>query len=183
VKVNLIHHPERRQASQYLDVPGPDHQRLPGVPMQTSYDLLRTLPFLSGFTDWQLECLSRLGQRTILHAGQRIFYEGDPADRLWLIIDGRVNVDTRLPHRGDVVVETLGAGSILGWSWLFPPYRWHFGAVAVETVRAVALDGPALREMCQRDPMIGYQLTLGLTQVVVERLQATRRRLIEVYDA
>jgi CRP/FNR family cyclic AMP-dependent transcriptional regulator len=150
--------------------------------MQTSYDLLRMQPFLTGLTDWQLECLARRAQRAIFHAGKRIFHEGDPADRLWLIIDGRVNVDTHLPHRGDVVVETLDSGSVLGWSWLFPPYRWHFGAVAVETTRAVALDGPDLRDMCQRDPMLGYQLTQGLMQVVVERLQATRRRLIEVYD-
>jgi CRP/FNR family cyclic AMP-dependent transcriptional regulator len=149
--------------------------------MHTTYDLLRTQPILDGLSDWQLERLARHAQRSLFHAGNRIFREGDPADRLWLILSGAVTVDTPLPGRGDVVVETLGANAVLGWSWLFPPYRWHFGAVARETTLTVELDGPSVRELCQRDPVLGYHLTHGLMRVVVERLQATRGRLIEVY--
>jgi CRP/FNR family cyclic AMP-dependent transcriptional regulator len=150
--------------------------------MHTSHDLLRSQPFLADLDDWQLECLARRARRSMFHAGNRLFSEGDPADRLWLIVRGRVNVDTHLPGRGDVLVDTLGPGSVLGWSWLFPPYRWHFGAVAIENTHSIELDGPAVREMCQRDPILGYRLTVGLMTVVVDRLQATRRRMIDVYD-
>jgi CRP-like cAMP-binding protein len=149
--------------------------------VKTTYDLLREQPFLAGLTDWQLECLARSAQRSIIHAGNRVFREGEPADRLWLILDGRIVVDTRLPDRGDVTIDVLGPGDVLGWSWLFPPYRWHFGAVARETTLTIELDGPRIRELCQRDPALGYQFISSLFQIVTNRLQSTRRRLIDEY--
>ncbi|HET6529457.1 MAG TPA: cyclic nucleotide-binding domain-containing protein [Actinoplanes sp.] len=147
--------------------------------MKTTYELMREQPLLAGLNDWQLEHLAADAQRAIIHAGNRVFREGDPADRMWLIVDGRIDVDTRLPDRGDVIIDTLGPGDVLGWSWLFPPYRWHFGAVARETALTVELDGPRVRELCQRDPGLGYHFITGLFQVVTDRLQATRRRLID----
>jgi hypothetical protein len=80
-----------------------------------------------------------------------------------------------------VVVETLGAGAVLGWSWLFAPYRWHFGAVAVENTLGIELDGPGVRQLCARDPALGYELSTRFMQVMVERLQATRVRLLDLY--
>lgn len=151
--------------------------------MESTYEVLATAPFFAGLTDWQIEWLSRCAHRTMFHPGIRIFREGDPADRFWLLIKGRVDLDTCLPGRGDVVVATLGPGAVLGWSWLFPPYRWHFGAVAVEMTHALELDGPAVRELCQRDPVLGYEVTRRLMRIVVDRLQATRSRLATVAPA
>ncbi|MEV4535972.1 cyclic nucleotide-binding domain-containing protein [Asanoa sp. NPDC049518] len=141
------------------------------------FDLLRAQPLLIGLNDWQLGRLAPLAHRSMFHAGRRVFHPGDPADRLWLIVAGRVDVD--LPGPGRVVVDTLGAGNALGWSWLLPPYRWQFGAVAVETTQTVALDGPALRQLCDSDPTLGYPLTLALLHVVADRLRATRHARVE----
>ena len=149
--------------------------------METAQDLLAVQPFLDGLTDRQLEHLSYWAKRSMFHAGNRLFREGGQADRFWLIGKGRVNLDTHVPGRGDVVVETLGPGAVLGWSWLFPPYRWHFGAVALETTFAMALDAHGVRELCDRDPVLGYELTSRFMRVVVERLQATRIRLLDLY--
>src|SRR3982751_4113064 len=113
--------------------------------METAYDLLAAQPFLEGLTDHQLDRLALWTKRSMFHAGSRVFREGGQADRFWLIGRGKVNLDTHVPGRGDVVVETLGSGAVLGWSWLFPPYRWHFGAVALETTFTVSLDGPGVR--------------------------------------
>ncbi len=148
--------------------------------METAYDMLAAQPFLKGLTDRQLERLSLWSKRAMFHAGSRVFREGGRADRFWLIKQGQVALDTQLPGRGRVIVETLGPGSVLGWSWLFPPYRWHFGAVAVETTFAVELDGPGVRELCASDLAIGYELTSRFMQVVVDRLQATRMRLLDL---
>ncbi len=148
--------------------------------MTTAYDLLAAHPFLAGLTDWQLERLSMCSQRSFFHAGNRIFREREYADRFWLIQDGQVNLDLELPDRGDVVVETLGAGAVLGWSWMFPPYRWHFGAVAVETTLTVEADGAEVRQLCERDPQLGYELTRRFMQVVVERMQFARMRLLDL---
>ncbi len=146
--------------------------------METAYDLLATQPFLQGLSPRHLDKLSYWSKRTVFHAGARLFEEGGRADRFWLIKEGHVALDTQLPGHGTVVVETLGPGAVLGWSWLFPPYRWHFGASALETTLATELDGPGVRELCERDPELGFQLVSRFLGVVVERLQATRLRLL-----
>jgi hypothetical protein len=67
---------------------------------------------------------------------------------------------------------------VLGWSWLFPPYRWHFGAVTTEPMLAIAVDGAATRSYCDAEPAFGYELNKRFMAIVVKRLQATRMRLI-----
>jgi CRP-like cAMP-binding protein len=151
--------------------------------METAYDLLAAQPFLAGLTPRQLDKLSYWSKRSVFHAGTRLFEEGGRADRFWLIKDGHVRLDTRRPEQDDggrIVVETLGPGAVLGWSWLYPPYRWHFGASAVETTLATELDGPGVRELCQRDAELGYLLVSRFMAVVVDRLQATRLRLVDL---
>ena len=113
--------------------------------------------------------------------GDRLFEEGGPAGYCWLIRHGRVALDTAVPGRGHVVVQTLGPGDLLGWSWLVPPYRWHFDGRALELTRAVAFDAKCLRAKCDDDHDLGYELTKRFAQVIMGRLQATRLRLLDVY--
>jgi CRP-like cAMP-binding protein len=148
--------------------------------MITAYDLLSAHPFLDGIPPRYLDRLASWSHRTPIHAGARIFQEGARADRFWLIREGYVNLDSHVPGRGTVVVETIGPGQVLGWSWLFPPYRWHFGAVAAEPVLAIALDGEGVRGFCETEPAFGYELTKRFVAVVVERMQATRMRLLDL---
>jgi hypothetical protein len=56
------------------------------------------------------------------------------------------------PNGGAMTVLTVGAGEVLGWSWLVPPYRWNFDARALEPTRAIALDGKCLRTKAEQDP-------------------------------
>jgi CRP/FNR family cyclic AMP-dependent transcriptional regulator len=149
--------------------------------METAYDILTQQQFLAGLSDHQLEKLSHWSRRAFLHGGRRVFREDTPADRFWLIQRGRVNLDIHVPGRGDVIVETIGPGAVLGWSWLFPPYRWHFGATAVEGTMCVEFDGPGVRQLCARDPALGYELSTRFMQVMLQRLQATRLRLLDLY--
>jgi hypothetical protein len=86
-----------------------------------------------------------------------------------------------LPGRGDVVVETLGPGTVVGWSWLFPPYTWHFGAVAVEETQAIEFDARGVLNLCEREPALGYDLSIRFMAVLLDRLQATRVRLLDLY--
>src|SRR5258708_28432944 len=82
---------------------------------------------------------------------------------------------------GPIKIETSEAGGVLGWSWLFPPYRWHFSARVVEPVRAIALDGTCLRTKGEEDHDLGYELMKRVAQIMMERLQATRVQLLDVY--
>jgi CRP-like cAMP-binding protein len=113
--------------------------------------------------------------------GAVLFTEGMPADRFHLIVSGRVAILMHVPGRGDQVVDTVEDCETAGWSWLVPPYRWFFDARAVTDVLAVTVDAKALRALCDDDPAFGYLLLQRVTQVMLERMQAARIRLADVY--
>lgn len=113
--------------------------------------------------------------------GAQLFRTGEPADSFYVIRHGTVALEMFLPSRGAMTIETLGAGEVLGWSWMFRPYRWHFDARALTTVLALGFDAACLREKCAADPSLGYALMERFAQVLIERLQWTRLRLMDVY--
>ena len=144
-------------------------------------DRVSALPFFAGLAPRLLRDLCADG-RSVTHAlGGRLFAEGDEADRFWLIESGIVALDLRVPGRGDHVIETLAAGTVAGWSWLYPPYRWNFGATARSPVQAVVFDAVAVRGRCDADPAFGYAMLRLFTPVIIERLHATRLRLLDLY--
>ena len=149
--------------------------------MNEAYEMLKAHPFLAGMLPSEIALLAACAEPTVFGAGERVFDEGHDAQRFWLICTGRVRLDTVVPGRGPVVVETLGPGTVLGWSWVAPPHRWHFGAQALETTTAVRMEVPAVRDVCDQYPAIGYRLMDGFVQVVIDRLQNTRIRLLDLY--
>ncbi len=135
----------------------------------------------AGLSAAELELVSSAARTVRFEAGQRLFHEGTPASGCWLLHDGCVALDLMIPGRGQMVVQTLGRGDVLGWSWLLPPYQWHFGAAAVRPTTATELDTDQLRALGDQDSRFGYALTLCLFQACVQRLQATRARLLDLY--
>jgi len=145
--------------------------------MFTTVEMLAEQPFLAGLTDHQLGLLAPLTSRSMFHAGNRVFSAGTPAEQFWLITAGRVDLDSEVAGYDNVILETLKPGAVLGWSWFFAPYRWHFGAVATETTHTLTFNGSLVRALCQRDPGLGYELATRFLQVMGSRLQSARRRL------
>jgi CRP/FNR family transcriptional regulator, cyclic AMP receptor protein len=135
-------------------------------------------PFLHGMSDDHLSVLAGVASDATFPARCRLFEDGGNANRFWLIQSGHVSLDLHIPGEGPVVIETIGIGELLGWSWLFPPYKWAFGAVAATPVEAFEFDASAVREFCAADPGLGYELNQRVTRVLAKRLQATRIRLI-----
>lgn len=150
--------------------------------MITTLDLLRSHPFLEGLSPEQLDRLSYQAKRAIYHPGYRIFHEGGRADRFWLIREGEVALDIEAPGRGPVVLETISGGTVLGWSWMIPPHRWHFGATARTQTLAVQFDATGVQRLCADDPALGYDLANRFMAVLIDRLQHTRQRLLELVD-
>src|SRR5689334_5619252 len=142
---------------------------------------LRQFTGLSRLDDSALDVVAENVHEVSFVAGERIFEESKPAFGCWLIRAGRVALQTVVPGRGEVVVQTLTVGELLGWSWLVPPYRWHFSATALDAVTAYRIDTGALRKEAAADPALGYRLTLGMLEVLLARLQSTRARLLDLY--
>lgn len=111
----------------------------------------------------------------------QLLRRGAAADVFYLIRTGSVALETYIPGRGAVTIETIEAGEMLGWSWLWPPHRWHLDARALTVVAATAFDGAGLRSRWEDDPAQGYELMLHFTRLVTQRLQWTRLRALDVY--
>lgn len=143
--------------------------------------VLADVPFLEGLDPGRLTLLVGCAGNVHFAAGDGLFREGDPADTFYIVRQGSVALETFVPTRGSVLIETIEAGEVIGWSWLFAPYRWHFDARALTDVRATGFDGACLRQKCEDDPALGYDLMGRFAQVLIERLQWTRLRLLDVY--
>ena len=148
--------------------------------MQINTATLAKQPFFKGLSEPLLEIFAKEAMPAEFKAGEEIFNEGAPANRFYLICSGKIELElpTDFEHE-PVVVETIGAGSVLGWSWLFPPYCWHFDACAITPVKAIFFYGTRLREECETNHELGYELMKRVSGVVIERLQATRLRMVE----
>ena len=128
-----------------------------------------------------LELIAGCARNERVGAGTLLVREGDPADRFFLIRSGTVALEVHAPGRGPLVIETLHDGDVVGWSWLFSPYRWHLDGRATEPCALVAFDGACLRGKCETDHELGYQLMTRFAATIVARLQATRLQLLDVY--
>lgn len=143
--------------------------------------LLAEHPFTQGLEEAQLVTLSGCAQNVFFKAGESIVREGGQADIFYLLRHGMVALDAYDAAKGPLTVMTLVAPDVLGWSWMVQPYRWHFDARAVEPTRALALDAVCLRNKCEADHELGYQLLSRLARVMESRLQATRLQMLDLY--
>ncbi|MEU2262158.1 cyclic nucleotide-binding domain-containing protein [Streptomyces sp. NPDC019645] len=125
--------------------------------------------------------LMALAREAAFPGTTRIFEEGEEADRFWVIRSGTVALDVHVPGRGRTVVETIGRGALLGWSWLCPPRHWHLGAETRGPVRAWEFDAAAVRGLCTERPELGLALVTVVAETIGDRLRATRTRLLDLY--
>lgn len=149
--------------------------------MQTTCDCRRELekhPFLAHMEPEWLDLLAGCTQLVGYGAGHYLGRTGEPADTFYLLLSGRVSLEIDTPNRRPVLIQTLEPGDLVGWSWLTPPHRWRFTAQALEPVRALELQGTALRYLCEEHPALGYELLKRLVAVIAGRLTATRHQLL-----
>ncbi len=149
--------------------------------METLESILAEHPFLKGLNAPQRELIASCASNVRFNKGDFIFHEEDEADRFFLIRHGLVALDVFVPERGAMTIDTIQEGEVLGWSWLFPPYRWHFDARALQLTRAVAFDGKCLRDKCDRDHDLGYEMVKRFAEVITQRLQSARLQLLDLY--
>lgn len=149
--------------------------------MENLERILSEYPFLKGFPQKHIQLLVGCASNVVFKPGEYIFREGGEANIFYFIRHGRAHIETFIPQHGPITIQTREAGEVLGWSWLVPPYRWNFDARAYELTRAIALDGKCLRDKCEEDHDLGFDLMKRCTQLIAQRLEATRLQLLDVY--
>lgn len=130
-----------------------------------------------------IRLLAACAMRTHFEPNQVIFREGETANRFYLIENDRVALESTANHEKPVIIDEVGDADLLGWSWLFPPYIWHFAARAVAPTDAIFFYGRVLREYCERDHGLGFELFKRMSEVMTRRLQSARTRLLSAYAA
>jgi CRP-like cAMP-binding protein len=149
--------------------------------MKIHTDILAEQPFLKGMTARQLELLAADSMLADFDVGKRIMKEGGHSNHFHLILEGRVELELTVLDGEAVHIETLGAGDVFGWSWLFAPYHCHFDARVVAPTKTIFFYGTHLHmhALCEENHDLGYELMKRVSEIVVKRLEATRRELME----
>ncbi|HEX8977010.1 MAG TPA: cyclic nucleotide-binding domain-containing protein [Solirubrobacteraceae bacterium] len=149
--------------------------------MRTIEALIAATPLFAGLEPGHLELIAGCARNDHAEGGTLLLREGEPAEHFYLIREGAVALEVHSPGHGSIVIETLHAGDVVGWSWLFAPYRWQLDGRVLELTRLVVFDGACLRNKCEADHELGYQLMRRFAGNLVDRLQATRLQLLDVY--
>lgn len=149
--------------------------------MKAIQEILVEHPFFAGFAPEHGQLIAGCARNYRFDAGSFVLKESKPADSFFLIRHGRVTIEVSAPGTEPIVIQTLGPGDIVGASWLVPPYLWMYDALAVELVRAIGIDAKCLRDKCEIDHDLGYDMMKRFVPILAERLQATRLQLLDVY--
>jgi CRP/FNR family transcriptional regulator, cyclic AMP receptor protein len=149
--------------------------------MQTIEQLIAQSPTFAGLEPSQFELIAGCAHNDHVAAGRLLMREGDHADSFFLIRTGTVALEVHAPGRGRLVIQTVDPGEVVGWSWLFAPYRWAMDGRAVTDCGLISFDAACLRGKVEADHELGYQLMSRFAANIVDRLQATRLQLLDVY--
>lgn len=108
-----------------------------------------------------------------LQTGEYLFLLGEPADRVFVVLQGRIDICLPLSFDGamrDVAVETAGAGDALGWSMFVEPYRFTLSARAAEPSAVAAFPRQELWRVLDSDPKLGYAFSKRVAELIGQRL-------------
>jgi CRP/FNR family cyclic AMP-dependent transcriptional regulator len=151
--------------------------------MENLERILSQHPFFAGLDDSFIKLACGCASNVRFEAGQYAFHEGEAADHFYLIREGRMALQVSAPGRGAATFLTLGPGEVFGVNWLVPPYRWVYDAKALGLTRAVAMDAKCLRNKCEADHDLGYDIMKRLMPVLIERLHTTRLQFLDLYGS
>ncbi len=144
--------------------------------------VLRSHPFFKDLPEAFLNTVVGCAKNTRHKAGEFLFREKQAANEFFLIREGQLAIEINSPKFGPIPIQTVGAGEVVGWSWLFPPYEWHFDARVQETIRAISIDGSCLRAKLEKDPALGYDLMKRFTANMIKNLHSARLQLLDAIE-
>lgn len=149
--------------------------------MKTVAEFVHQHPLFNGMDPARVDFIAGCGSLQRFAEGELIARENQPADSFYLLLEGRAAIEVHHPNQPAVPVMTLGANDVVGWSWLIPPYRWEFDIRAVTPLRTVQFDGRCLRDKCEADTAMGFDLLRRLLATMAARVHQSRFQSLDVY--
>ena len=142
-------------------------------------DLIKNHPFFTGMLPKHVDLIVEGADQADYETDHIIFREGEPANQFFLIESGSVALEAGAEGKRSAAIQMVGDGELLGWSWLFPPFTWHFRARAVQPTRAIVLNGGHLLVLCEENHDLGFDVMRRIAQIVISRMEATSKKLLE----
>jgi CRP/FNR family transcriptional regulator, cyclic AMP receptor protein len=150
--------------------------------MESDYvDTLLAHPFFKGMDLDHVTTIAECGSNGEYQTGEYLFHQGKTAEQFFILLDGAVSLEIQPGEQAPIVIQTRGAGKVLGWSWIFPGEEWKFNARVIRPVKAVVINTPCLNGKIETDAELGYELLRRVAKVMVDRLQATRMQVMDIY--
>lgn len=143
--------------------------------------LLAQHPFFSDCSQDEIQLISSCAKARNFSTDEYLAKAQEDATGFYLITSGTVAICTHMANQPNKIIQTIQPADIFGWSWLFPPYKWMFDAIAIQPAETITLDGQCVREKLQTHPDLGYKLMQRFSQMIISRLNATRLQLLDVY--
>ena len=143
------------------------------------HDMLKTHEFFRDLSSGDLKLICDCALLQFFERGDKIAHTGNSADFFYVIQSGRLSISVEMGGRGSREIQSLGEGEVVGWSWIFPPYRWSFDVSALEPTSVISFEGACVRSKCEQDPRLGYELMKRFAQVLSQRLRLTRLQLAQ----
>lgn len=143
--------------------------------------LLLESPFFQSFPQDQLSLLAKCSEIVHFNENELLLTEGEKADYCYLILSGGVAIESHYPGREALVVSKVTTQGIVGFSWLFPPFRNQFDARAVIRGSAIKLNGSCLLPIIEKNHELGYHLLKGFSAIMLQRMQTARRQMLDIY--
>jgi CRP-like cAMP-binding protein len=142
---------------------------------------LENIPWFLDLKESELESLAKISSFRQVNAGEEVFHEGDQEDFLYIVLEGQVSNETYVPSRGLIRTFLAEPLDIFGWSSLTPVVRQRISnAQAIIPCRLIAIEGEALKTLCEQDHDIGFIIMRRLANIVASRLLTTRLALFDV---
>jgi CRP-like cAMP-binding protein len=142
-------------------------------------DLLCHYAHFADLSDEARQKLASIAQERVVTAGTKVCDDNDPADELFLVLHGEVELEYEMGSGETRAVDTVVDGELLVWSSLVEPYRCTAIGVAKKETHLIAFDAAKLRAFCEEDHAFGHQLLNHVAKMLADRLGNARAQLAE----
>jgi CRP/FNR family transcriptional regulator, cyclic AMP receptor protein len=149
---------------------------------QSTTQYLSSHEFFSGFSDDALKFLCECSNTHEIKKGQILFRQGESADKFYVLRNGLISIQMPAIIGPNLEIQTLGTNQVLGWSWLIPPFKWNFQAMAEEDSELLMFDGTAILARCEQEPRFGYELLKKFAELMSMRLDAARQKMMDEWN-
>jgi CRP/FNR family cyclic AMP-dependent transcriptional regulator len=144
-------------------------------------EMLSQTSLFEGLAEEPLKAIADISDEVKCPHGEVLFWEGDPAELLYILLEGEINIFVQLSSSpGRVTVSVISQPyQTLGWSGLVVPHAYTATALCEADSRLIAIDGEGLMEVLKGDPAVGFAVMGRIAEVMSSRMRNTRLALLK----